>query len=376
MTFCSQCGSNLSEAGTCPKCNPGTVQQAPPPPQPAQQAPPPPQPAYQPPPPPPQPAYQAPPPPQPAYQAPPPPPQPQYQPPPAQYPPSGYPAYAPQPKPHYAPGGYAERLHSFGKSTLFMIGIILFSAGAVLAEFMSFSAASIITLGLLALPITGFWLIFAASKAPGLPEKTLTSLTLFKVAIIISLVLYSIVALLLLIAAISLFAAASALAGNPWAQGGVGGLAFAGFVLLLASGGIVAFMIIYFKAVLKTLAGIKNNLLYNTFYPLEGIKMFTILTYIGVGFTALLALISLFSLNVIGGMIWDLPGFMRDIVWAALPSQGIAAFNALFTLTHCAGIVICVKVLNDFNDSLQPNPYATTQQPYQAPPPPPAPPQM
>ncbi|MCL1820517.1 MAG: zinc ribbon domain-containing protein, partial [Oscillospiraceae bacterium] len=177
--FCEKCGNELS-SGTvfCSKCG-NKVGAAD-----SQQSPPQPQPVYQ------QPVYQQPPP--PTYQQ--------------------QPAYQPPVKvavPHYAPGGYAERLHSFGGSVLFMVGIILFTAGKLFTTFASFSVWSFFSLMILALPVTGFWLIFAASKMPRLPEKTLTSLTLFKVSIIIDLVVSCIIGLLFVIVSIVLFAGAS-----------------------------------------------------------------------------------------------------------------------------------------------------------------------
>jgi hypothetical protein len=140
------------------------------------------------------------------------PPQPPPPPPIGGYPPPVYPRPAP---PHYAPGSYVERFHSFGGSMLFMIGIILFSAGTVLPVLVSFGVFSIFTLMIIALPVTGFWLIFAASKAPMTPEKSLTSLLLFKISIIIELVVLCLAALLIVIVAVLLFVAAAAASGNP-----------------------------------------------------------------------------------------------------------------------------------------------------------------
>ena len=82
-------------------------------------------------------------------------------------------------------------------------------------------------------------------------------------------------ALALLILSINLFSAAS----NAWIM--AGGMRFAGFLAFLIAGGLVAFIIIYFKAVLKVIDTLRNNILGNVFNPLREIKIFTILTYIG-----------------------------------------------------------------------------------------------
>ncbi|MCL2662161.1 MAG: hypothetical protein FWE83_02375 [Oscillospiraceae bacterium] len=353
MAFCSNCGNQVEGAGFCSSCGTAIVDNAqppqqpvapPPPPQPI--APPPPQPIAPPPGAPiPPPHYGAPPPPQ--YVAPPPPAH--YGAPPGAPIPPPYPGYAqPIPLPHYAPGSFTEMLHSFGGTTLFMVAIILFSAGGILEIFMSFDVFSIFSMGILALPVTGFWLIFVASKQPKLPEKTITSLKLFKVSIIIQLVVICIVALVVIIAAIILFAAASSLGG---------GFMAVGLVSLLVAGGMVTFIIIYFKAVLQMLAGLSHGIMYNTFNPLPGIKTFTILTYIMVGFNVLGALTAIVSVTAAQQFVWsimrELPDFLREAVYSvAFPSSGVLAFQTMCTLLTAAGTVMCIIVLNQFNEKL------------------------
>jgi hypothetical protein len=239
-------------------------------------------------------------------------------------------------------------LHSFGGTTLFMVAIILFSAGGILNEFMSFSVWSVFSLGILALPVTGFWLIFVASKQPKLPEKTVTALKLFKVSIIIELVFICLTALIVVIAAVIIFGAASYLGGGAMAVG---------LIALLVAGGMVTFIIIYFKAVLQMLAGLSHGVAYNTFNPLPGIKTFTILTYIMVGFSVLGALTTIVAISAASSFIyqimWELPDFLSDIVIGSIfPSGGTLAFQTMCTLMTAAGTVMCIIVLNQFNDKI------------------------
>jgi hypothetical protein len=263
--------------------------------------------------------------------------------------PPPYPGYAqPQSLPHYAPGSFTEMLHSFGSTTLFMVAIILFSAGGILDIFMSFNIFSIFSLGLLALPVTGFWLIFAASKQPKLPEKTITSLKLFKVSIIIELVFICLAALIVIVAAIIIIGAASHLGGGVMAIG---------IIALLIAGGMVTFIIIYFKAVLQMLAGISRGITYNTFNPLPGIKVFTILTYIMVGFSVLGAITTIIAVSAaatfVNQILWQLPDYVRDIVGGSIfPPSGELAFQTMCTLMTAAGTVMCIIVLNRFNEKI------------------------
>ena len=148
----------------------------------------------------------------------------------------------------YAPGSFVEKLHSYGKSNMFLVGIILFSVAELFSIFRNFSGFSIFSLIMLALPVTGFWFIFAASKVPKMPEKTMTALTLFKVSIIIDLVLKCLAAFVMLIASFIVFAGAGAVQNYYYSSIGSGVMIFAGLVILLIAVGMAIFIIIYFRA--------------------------------------------------------------------------------------------------------------------------------
>jgi len=230
-----------------------------------------------------------------------------------------------------------------------MIAIILFSAGGILEIFMNFTVFSVFSLGFLALPVIGFWFIYVASKQPKLPEKTITSLKLFKVSIIIDLVFICLAALVILVAAIIVFGATGYLGG---------GVAAVGVVALLVAGGMVVFIIIYFKAVLQMLAGLSHGVTYNTFNPLPGIKTFTILTYIMVGFSVLSTLLSFIVASAAQDFVWDiiyaLPREFRDFITidSIFPSSGALTFQTMCTLMTAAGTVMCIIVLNQFNEKI------------------------
>jgi len=229
----------------------------------------------------------------------------------------------------------------------------MFSAGALFNLFMSFSWMSILfDFPMVGLAIAGFWIIFVASKMPKQPEKSLIALTLFKASIIIQLVLVSLAALLVVIAAVFIFIGASYIGGQAIAFGLIG---------LLVAGGLVTFIVIYFKAVLTTLTGLRHGLTTNGFVTLPGIKTFTILTYIMVGFAvlgAIIGIIGTFALySVMGPLLNTLPGFVADMVWGMFPSQAVVAFTTLFTLVYNAGIVMAIVVLNQFNNKVMARAY-------------------
>ena len=359
--FCSNCGENVAGYSFCPKCGtPAEAAPAQPPVAPVVPPPPvyapPPQPAYPPPPaayptaPPPQQAPYTPPPgqPYPPPQQPYPPQQQPYAPPQQQYAPYAPPVKAPVV--HYAPGSYVEALHNHAVTLMFLIGIILFSAGQLFSIFANFGLGSLFSLIILAIPVTGFWLIFASAKMPKLPEKTLVSLTLFKVSAIISLVVSCITGLVFLIFSIVMFAATG---GFSYIGISAGILGLFGFILLVASGATVVIAILYFKSIIQILAGIKAGIEHNHFAPLPKIKFFTLLTYITVGLSVLGTIGSIiinYALSSAFDMIlYSLPSFLRETVADSLGLGSGVSVSAFFTLAGLAGVIICVIVLNAFN---------------------------
>jgi len=249
--------------------------------------------------------------------------------------------YQKVPKPHYAPGSFVEGLHGFGKSILFLIGIILFSAGNFFNIFVGFNVFSVFYLLYLALPITGFWLIYAASYSPTMPEKALPALTLFKAAIITDLVIKCLGAFGALIGAIFMFFLAS-----QFGYGG-GALIGGGFGLLLVAGGVVAYNVIYFKLTLNVINGTRLGITNNNFRSLPNIKVFTVLTYIGVGITVFYSLIMFASFSYIfGSVISYIPREFRSIVNGFLFAPN--PFSIFFVLVANAGVVLYIIVLNQF----------------------------
>jgi hypothetical protein len=105
------------------------------------------------------------------------------------------------------------------------------------------------------------------------------------------------------------------------------------------------------------LAGLGNGITYNSFNPLPGIKTFTILTYIMVGFSVLGALTTIIAVSAadafIRDLLWALPDMISDAVRGAIfPSSGVLAFQTMCTLMTAAGTVMCIIVLNQFNEKL------------------------
>jgi MFS family permease len=260
-------------------------------------------------------------------------------------------------------GSFRERLHSYGGSNLFLVGIILFSVGHLISLISTLGIFTVTALPTVVLILTGFWLIYAASKAPKLPEKTKTALVLFKVNTIIGLVISSLVTLIVFLASCVIIIASIALSQGYYASSESVALMIVGILFLPFSGILVVYIVIYYKALLKLLSGIQRGISSNVFVPLPGIKAFTVITYIAVGIAALGAFVML-GIAVSGPLYtYDMYYWMHDLPWESqqiLGSfigsfYGIAslALSSLSTLITQAGTVLCVIVLNRFNNSLK-----------------------
>ena len=247
---------------------------------------------------------------------------------------------------------FIEHLHKHGKSNMFLAGIILFSIGNVVLPLMFYSLALFIPLFFAALPIVGFWFIYAASKKPQKPEKTLVALTLFRVHTIINLVMMCLVVLSVLVIALTLFFLADPL-----------GIDFASiFPALLASTFIMLLLIpLYYVPILRILESIKQNIVNNTFNPIRGLLPFTIVTFITCGLGVLGVIVGFTSMGILlaymdDGLAWlmqQLPGAdMAGLITLGsilMASFGLALVVALASML---GVILCVITLNKFASSL------------------------
>jgi len=232
--------------------------------------------------------------------------------------------------------------HSVFSSTTFLVAIILLTGGKLLNFFISFNTTNLLTLMLSALPVIAYWLIYAASKAPKLPEKSLPALTLFKIEAIINLIGECVVALIMLIASIILFRLSTGL----------------GLLMLVLTGILTTWAVVFVRAYLQVLLSLRNGITYNSVGSLQGIKTYSIMSYISIGLSALIVLITAMSAAAIGalyGSIKDMLSFLPSEITSLLPSLGRSAvtFSTLFTLASSAGQIIAIVVLNQFNNSLE-----------------------
>ena len=289
---------------------------------------------------------------------------------PPQPPPSHQPALSPygspQPGNHFpvnninnGQGSYAERLHSFGRSSAFLIGVILFSAGGILSILLSFSGFNaflaiyyVYLLIMLSLPIIGGFLIYAASVAPRLPDKILPALTMYKVATIISMVLYcigmGILIIVLLIAAIVGFVL-EAMAG-----------AIMLIVVFIVIVFFVLYLVLYYVSILRIINGVRGGLITNKFAPLRGVVPLMVVVIITAVFSFIGSIISIgvsgffYELMDHAFYLFDLADYLTDFsIYIPTPNVGVMVITMLLNMASYIGVIICLSVVSKFSNSMK-----------------------
>jgi MFS family permease len=256
--------------------------------------------------------------------------------------------------------GFAQLLYSVGSSGLFLTGIILYSLGSLLGVFASLNSSSIFAFAVVSLPIVGLWLMYAASKSPWLPNKTQPAITLFKISAIITFVGECIMVFILVIVAIVLIIVGIAAGYDSYSSYESVLINVIAIVLLISAIVALVISIIYFKSILRLLAGIKSGMQGNPVYELPGIRTYTVLTCIMIGAVLLGTIISFVTLSTISGdvryymysALYDLPSEIRSIIEPFINGFGISlVVSSISSVVAYVGSLILVIALNRFNPS-------------------------
>ena len=244
-------------------------------------------------------------------------------------------------------GNYTDRIHTFGVSSPFMIGAILYTIGGLMLPiilglfidhrfgFLGFGAVLFS-----APPVIALWMIFIASKAPRPPEKSLTALTLFRLTFFMHLGIIAFIA------------------GGLAIRFGMDGQALFGLsifdspldlvLILVGLAVVVMYVTFYYGSLFSILKGIRDNIYSNTFEPLSGIGAFN-------------GIHSIVSVLVIIGSIGVIVIGLTDIDLVSIPAIITQWFeNAYFALALIAvtllisriGGLISISVLRQFNSGL------------------------
>ena len=256
---------------------------------------------------------------------------------------------------------FIQHLHQHGRSKLFFWSTLLFTIGGTLNAAISADFFAIFTLIPITLPIIGFWLIYATSKNPKMPEKTLPSLTLIKIYTIFGLVLISILILLMLSLGVGMMATM-----HLWAPPEME-VASISILLIVTAMVMILSIIFYFVPAFKILKDIRKGILQNSITTIRGIRPFTIATYIIICLYFIVDLITISNIILFASPTpnpansiwfspvprWGFPSDMRMIVGARGGTYILTTIlSTLFGFVSSAGTFLGIIVLNKLNDDL------------------------
>jgi len=182
---------------------------------------------------------------------------------------------------------------------MFLVGCILYTVGSALATLFSFSVAGIysfvfvaLSTAVVALPVIGVWKIYRASINRQATDGILGALTLFKISAIITIVLISIALLLGLVLVVSIRSEFDAV-DHAIASGL--GMFFMTFLVMVMVVGVVMFILaipLYFIPLFRILKSIREGIAHNAVDNLRGVGVFTVVSFILLGFAILGSLFS------------------------------------------------------------------------------------
>ena len=284
---------------------------------------------------------------------------------------------------------FTQLVHKYTGGRPFLIGVLIFSIGSLLGLVLGLVPTALQTtnsidpfvamgptiglvfgavwgLARLALPIIGLFMLYAAARNSKLPERSLTALTLFQVFAIASLVLVGLLILVVIgLVALALIVRAVAAPGFGGAETAL--FAILGGILFVIFAIVITFLILYYKSLLQLLGGIKKNIKFNTFAPIRGVTMFSVLSYISIGLgilgaigtAAISGFMQVFFDDMMRQVMQEMPYYMQSEFYYALDavgfvlSPGFIALSMLVSLATYAGMIVLIVTLNKFANELK-----------------------
>ena len=253
---------------------------------------------------------------------------------------------------------FAQLLHKYGGSPMFLAGLLLLVGGGIVSAFSMFgvmNSVAVFTLLALALPSIALFMLYSvcANKMPA--EKFSAPLTMLKVYVIISLIFMG---LLLVIAIAGMFFVGSI--------AGVDELLMA-IIFAVLIGAIIGFLIaftllliFYYIPLLRIISDIRSGLFFGNVKKIRGVVPLTVMACIAAGSAALTSLSDLSAiaepapyadfglLNIYMGV----PGFDWSSL-GAFYNPTLMLLMALSAVMSGVGTVLLLVVLNRFNKAVK-----------------------
>jgi len=266
----------------------------------------------------------------------------------------------------YGSESYTDRIHTYGASTPFLFGAILYTLGGLVLPLSMWAFANhplfeetsrrMIGYGLITvmtllpiLPILALWMIYSASKNPRAPEKSLTSLTLFRITFFahLGVIMAGAAVLALLFGADGQALFGLSIFDSP-------------LDLVLILGGlalIVLYVTFFYGSLFSMVKGIRDGIYSNMFDELPGVGPFSAINYITSILLILLALVIILVGVAPEGIIpFNIP--VLDTFnegaenWFGSSTTVALAVMAFAMILSRAGSLLCTNVVNQFNAGL------------------------
>jgi hypothetical protein len=264
-------------------------------------------------------------------------------------------------------GGFIPAMNSFANSTLFLLGIILFTAGTaveIVKSFLAWNGAFSTTMpgmitkvlaysvwGLLSvilplLVIASFWLLFAAAKT-GKQETSYPAFPLLKINLTAAMIVSCLGAFLLFYGSILY-----------WRGSGSINYAYYELLMLVFAAVLVGFLITYYTSALSVVENIRSGVEFNSLTAIPNGTKFSMLAL------AIVAYFVVYAIAVAGGPFVakladimaiideDGPGWLDVFVNAYSAKVFGALVDALVPLIKGAGVVLAVITLQQFERKL------------------------
>ena len=250
---------------------------------------------------------------------------------------------------NYDTASYTDRIHTYGSTSLFLFGAIMITLGSILLPIslgmniyhpLGFAGYGIVLF--LIFPVMGLWMVYVASKSPGIPERSLTGLTLFRVTAFTHLGLIAVGAALL---ALQFGGDGQALFGLSIFESPLDLVMVLGALAV-----IVLYVTFYYGSLFSMIKGIRDGMYSNVFEELPGVGAFSTINYI-VNFLMIVGSVGVIALGFVDVEFIEIPEAVTQ--WFEPGREHISmAMIAFAIILSSAGAILCTTVLNQFNSSL------------------------
>ena len=266
----------------------------------------------------------------------------------------------------YDSASYTDRIHTYGASSSFLFGALLYTIGALMLpvalwaftdhfgvvdasrRLLGYGLMGVVTI-LPILPIFALWMIYMASKSPRAPERSLTGLSIFRVTFFLHLAIIMVGAALM---ALSFGGDGQALFGLSIFDSPLDLVIILGVLAL-----VVLYVTFFYGSLFSMIKGIRDGIYSNMFETLTGVGPFSVINYL-VGILVILGALAVILIGVapVDSLPIDIP--QLDVIneyserWFGNSASMALSLMAFGIILSRAGSLLCTNAVNQFSSGL------------------------